>query len=424
MTMKREQLLHTPEGVRDIYSEECQKKNKIQNDLKRVLQLYGYKDIQTPTFEFFNIFNQERGTVSSTQMYKFFDRNNNTLVLRPDMTPSIARSVAKYYENEKMPIRLSYMGNTFLNFGGYQGKLNEMTQIGAELMNIDSADADAEIIVMVVDCFLAAGLKEFRIDIGQADFFKGLMEEANLDDEIENAIRDLIENKNSFGLSQLVEEKVKNEETKAVLLKFNELFGGEDILDMAKTVTQNKKSLAAIERLEKVYRIVKDYGYEKYVTFDLGMLSRYEYYTGMILKGYTYGTGDAIAKGGRYDNLLGQFGMDAPAIGFCISIDQLLMALSRQKIEIPVENDTTLIVFDRPVQAAAIQIATAFRREGKIVELQKKDKDCPIEKFEQYAEKEQMKKMIYVRQDKTIKQIDMEIKAVTLVSLDGFWKGL
>ncbi len=422
--MRKEQLLHTPEGVRDIYSEECQKKNKLQHDLRKVLKLYGYKDIQTPTFEFFNIFNQERGSVKSTEMYKFFDRNNNTLVLRPDMTPSIARSVAKYYEDEKMPIRLSYMGNTFLNLGGYQGKLNEKTQIGAELMNIDSADADAEIIVMVVDCLLAAGLKEFRVDIGQADFFKGLMEDTNLDSETEEAIKDFIENKNSFGLAQFLEKHVKNEETKAVLSQFNELFGGEDVLEKAKTLTKNERALAAIERLEKVYRIVKDYGYENYVTFDLGMLSRYEYYTGVILKAYTYGTGDAIATGGRYDNLLRQFGMDAPAIGFGIVIDQLLMALSRQKIEIPVENNTTLVVFDRPAQAAAIQIATAFRKAGQIVELQKKDRNCKIEVFERYAQREQMKKMIYVREDKTVKQIDMDIKAVTLVSLDGFQKGL
>lgn len=422
--MRREQLLHTPEGVRDIYNEECQKKNKLQHDLKKVLKLYGYKDIQTPTFEFFNIFNQERGSVKSTQMYKFFDRNNNTLVLRPDMTPSIARSVAKYYENETMPIRLAYMGNTFLNLGGYQGKLNEMTQIGAELMNIDSADADAEIIVMVVDCLLAAGLKEFRVDLGQADFFNGLMEEASLDKETEEEIKTLVENKNSFGLSQLVDEKVKSDEMKAVLLKFNELFGGEETLEMAKTLTKNKKSLAAIERLEKVYDIVKDYGYEQYVTFDFGMLSRYEYYTGLILKAYTYGTGDAIATGGRYDTLLSQFGMDAPAIGFGIIIDQLLMALSRQKIEIPIENNTTLVVFDRPVQAAAIQIATTLRKEGKVVELLKKDRNCPIDRFERYAKGEQMKQMIYVREDKTVKKVDLEIDAVTLVSLDGFQKGM
>ena len=94
-----EKLLHTPEGVRDIYDRECKTKNSIESRLGHVMELFGYQEIETPTFEFFDVFNHETGTVSSREMYKFFDRNNDTLVLRPDMTPSIARSVAKYYSD-------------------------------------------------------------------------------------------------------------------------------------------------------------------------------------------------------------------------------------------------------------------------------------------------------------------------------------
>ena len=108
-------LLHTPEGVRDIYDGEYNQKIKIEEQLLEVLKLYGYKRIQTPMFEFFDIFNRDKGSVSSKEMYKFFDREGNTLVLRPDMTPSIARCVAKYYEEEELPIRLCYKGNTFIN---------------------------------------------------------------------------------------------------------------------------------------------------------------------------------------------------------------------------------------------------------------------------------------------------------------------
>ena len=111
----KEKLLHTPEGVRDIYNSECKKKTALERKLHQVLALYGYQDIETPAFEFFDIFNSDTGTVSSREMFKFFDRDNNTLVLRPDMTPSIARSVAKYYSDCDFPLRLSYVGNTFLN---------------------------------------------------------------------------------------------------------------------------------------------------------------------------------------------------------------------------------------------------------------------------------------------------------------------
>ena len=76
--------------------------------------------------------------------------------------------------------------------------------------------------------------------------------------------------------------------------------------------------------LKKLYEVLKAYGVEKYISFDLGMLSKYHYYTGVIFKAFSYGVGDAIVKGGRYDKLLGCFGKSAPAIGFAVVIDDLL----------------------------------------------------------------------------------------------------
>jgi ATP phosphoribosyltransferase regulatory subunit len=152
-------LLHTPVGVRDIYSDECYNKICIQNKIHNVFKSYGYSDIQTPTFEFFDIFNKERGSVASKNMYKFFDREGYTLVLRPDMTPSIARAAAKYYQDECMPIRLCYVGNAFINNSEYQGKLKEFTQIGSEFLGDNTSDADAEVIVMVIESLLESGLQ-------------------------------------------------------------------------------------------------------------------------------------------------------------------------------------------------------------------------------------------------------------------------
>ena len=143
-------LLHTPEGVRDIYNSECEKKIFLQDLLHDTIKKYGYHAIQTPTFEYFDIFSREIGTTPSKELYKFFDKEGETLVLRPDITPSVARCVAKYYMDEENPIRLSYMGNTFINQANYQGRLKETTQIGAELINDDSVYADGEIIALVI----------------------------------------------------------------------------------------------------------------------------------------------------------------------------------------------------------------------------------------------------------------------------------
>ena len=108
-------LLHTPEGVRDIVGEECKQKFYLNHRLTRLLSSYGYDPIQTPVFEFSQIFGQEIGTTSDKDLYKFFDREGNTLALRPDFTPSVARASAKYFSTESAPLRLFYRGEVFHN---------------------------------------------------------------------------------------------------------------------------------------------------------------------------------------------------------------------------------------------------------------------------------------------------------------------
>ncbi len=383
----KNQLLHTPEGVRDIYNEECERKLVLQEKLHHVLKQYGYQDIQTPMFEFFDVFGKERGSVISKEMYKFFDREGNTLVLRPDITPSIARSAAKYYMDEEMPLRFCYIGNTFINNSSYQGRMKECTQLGCELIGDETEDADGEMIAVIIRCLLASGLTEFQVELGEADFFRGLIEEADIEEEIEWKLRELIENKNYFGVEELLEGENISKEKIATFLKLQELFGSVEKLSQARALTENKLAQKAIERLEKIYHILELYGLEKYISFELGMLGRYKYYTGILFKGYTYGTGDMIVTGGRYNNLLKQFGKDAPSIGFAINLDQLLLALSRQKIKVPIKEDTILVLYELEDRKQGILLAEQLRGEGKKVVLLRKQVGNNWEDYLEYAKK-------------------------------------
>lgn len=381
-----EKLLHTPEGVRDIYGLECKKKAALEKKLHQVLALYGYQDIETPTFEFFDIFNSDTGTVSSREMFKFFDRDNNTLVLRPDMTPSIARSAAKYYSDSTFPLRLSYQGNTFLNNRSYQGKLTEKTELGAEHINDDSPEADAEAIVMMIDCFLSAGLQDFRVDIGQTEFYRGIMDELPVDDQVKKQIHAYIENKNTLGMEMLVSDLAIHENCRNILLEYNELYGDVSMLERADALAVNARCHAAIDRLKQVYQVVCQYGYEKYISFDLGMVNYFEYYTGILFRGYTYGTGDAIGKGGRYDHLLTQFGKNAPAIGFTILIDDMLSALDRQNIKISLKDFAySLLLYNQEDSAEAIAFALALRQSGVKTELSVRKKEHTEEEYVEFA---------------------------------------
>ena len=162
-------LLHTPEGVRDIYGKEYARKLAVEQKLQNAIHCFGYEDIQTPSIEFFDVFSKEIGTTPSKELYKFFDKEGNTLVLRPDFTPSIARCAAKYFMEEKVPLRFSYNGNTFTNTSNLQGKLKEVTQMGAELIGDPSVEADAEVISMVIEALKSTGLTRFQVTIGEVD---------------------------------------------------------------------------------------------------------------------------------------------------------------------------------------------------------------------------------------------------------------
>lgn len=361
-------LVHTPEGVRDIYGDEKERKTIVEGLLSEKIRGYGYRDIQTPTFEFFDVFSKEVGTTPSKELYKFFDKEGNTLVLRPDFTPSIARCAAKYFMDEDVPIRLCYQGNTFTNTSDLQGKLKEVTQMGAELIGDASVQADAEMIAMTIESLYHAGLSDFQISIGNLEYFKGICAEAGLNEETELELREYISGKNYFGAEELLENANVEKKDKELLLKVSDLFGTVQILEDAKKAASNKRSNNAIERLEKVYQTLCDYGVEKYVSFDLGMLSKYNYYTGIIFKGYTYGVGDAIVKGGRYDQLLPRFGKEAAAIGFVIVVDDLLAAMGRQNIVISGMEEPQKLYYTEADFKEKLQEAKRLRSAGRKVE--------------------------------------------------------
>ena len=410
-----QRLLHTPEGVRDIYSGEYARKKALLQKLHRVVEGYGYCDIETPTFEYFDVFSREVGTVPSRELYKFFDREGNTLVLRPDVTPSIARAVAKYFAPEDMPVRLCYMANTFINSSDFQGRLKETTQIGAELIGDGSAEADAELLALVVESLLKTGLKEFQVSIGHVDFIQSLFEATNLEDEQKEEIRTLIANRNFFGVEEILDHYEIADQVKEAFHQLPELTGGPEILADAGRIAPGEAARLAVERLRQIYDLLKIYGVEDHVTFDLSMSGSYGYYTGIIFRAYTYGTGDAVVRGGRYDHLLEKFGKKTPSIGFAIILDELMSALDRQKIKVETGH-RNLLVYTDAMEQWAISLARSFRAKGKNVEMMKRNSWDERETFEAYGKRSSVASMLYLREDRKIEVINLQTGEEKLVN--------
>ncbi len=388
-----DRLLHTPDGVRDLYGDEYERKLKLKLKLHEVFKSFDYKEIETPSFEYYDIFAGQIGITPQKELYKFFDNDNNTLVLRPDFTPSIARAAAKYFINGNSPVKLSYEGNVFSNSSSYQGKLREKTEVGAEFYGDGSLEADAEMIKLAVKLLEESGLSGFQVCIGNAVFFKGLCKDAGLEEELEKELKNRISNKNLFAAKDLLGSEGITGKKADAILKCAELFGDVSVLERAEKITENKTALNAVERLKQIYEKLKGSGFEDSITFDLGMLSQYDYYTGMIFRAYTPQIGEAVIKGGRYDDLLSKFGKDCPATGLTLSLDDICLALNNQEnasLKYPSVNDSGSSYLTFALTKGRLAFKTLERLEKIGISCEEmKDKDT--------------RKLIFVNEEKKLK---------------------
>ncbi len=377
-------LIHTPEGVRDIYSEEYKKRQYLQNRILDRIHLYGYENIQTPTFEFFDVFAKEMSMVSAKELFKFFDRDGNTLVLRPDFTPSIARACAKYFTEDIRPIRLSYLGNVFSNNSNYQGRLKETTQLGVELIGVASLEADAEILAMACESLLSVGLEEFKISIGHASILRGLVEAANFNDDEIFEIKEFVLNRNFFGLEDYLTKKNIDSDLKELFSLLRDFYSSpKEFAELKEKAKRFERLYLTFEYFEKLYNLLEAYKVSEYVSFEMGLISEHEYYTGVIFSGYTYGSGEPIVKGGRYDKLLSHFGKDAFAIGFAISVDGLQIAVDNLKISVPTEHKADVILYQKKDRANAIEKAKTYRDYGKVVQMIRYSSKEELERYKE-----------------------------------------
>ncbi|MCI8559647.1 MAG: ATP phosphoribosyltransferase regulatory subunit [Dorea sp.] len=401
-------LLHTPEGVRDIINVQCGRKHALESRILKVFHQYGYHDIQTPMFEYFDVFRKEVGTIPSKDLYKLFDKEGNTLVLRPDITPSVARAAATLFADEELPVRLCYTGNTFINHSSYQGRLREVTQMGVEFIGDDTAEADAEMLALVIESLLSVGLREFQLSVGNVDYFSSLIGDAGLDEEARERVTILINNRNYFGVEDYLEKIRVKRSSREAFASLNGLVGGLEVLKAAKETAPNSSGVMAVKRLERIYDVLKMYGMEKFITFDLSMTGGiYGYYTGIIFRGYTFGTGDAIVKGGRYDHLLEKFGKDSPSIGFAIVVDELMNAMNRQKLRGFYTRKNTMILYEDRNTKEAVLLAKDLRHKGKNVELLKKEKRKILEEYIEYGKRYYAGSLIYIRESGEITMINL-----------------
>ncbi len=349
-----------PDGVQDTLAVECYNKRKIEQYFRQTIFQAGYDEIETPEFEYLEVFQGENAQHKRENLIKFIDSNGDILVLRPEMTTPIARLAATKLTS--FPARLFYIANAYGDENAYYSSQREYTQAGVELLGDDTPEADAEVIAIAIESLQKCGLQHFQIDIGQVDFFKGLMEEAGLNDEEIETLRSYVDQKNDLAVELFLHGK--HQEGRRIdptivdtIRQLPMLYGGAEVFDAAEQLSSSQRCRNAISNLRRIYDILVAYGMQSYISVDLGMLQAIDYYSGLIFKGYCDGLGFTILSGGRYDKLLRQFGNDLPATGFAVGIKRVLIALEGQQGQLP-----TIPAMDIVIGCAPSAYQEAYRK--------------------------------------------------------------
>lgn len=334
--MKKQATITLPQGVRDILPEEARKIGSVESVLLETFDRYGFEKIITPLLEYAEVLSLGMGDALKDHVLKFIDPSTGRVIaIRPDITPQIARVVATRMRDFALPLKLCYNDNVLRYQESQDGKSREVLQIGAEYITAEaSAEADAEMIVMSIEALTKAGLKDFKIDIGDVGFLRGVLSMLDVTDEERALVKGALAIKDTSGL-ELVLNGLSTPVSSAdreLLLNLTTFYGEEEVIEKARSFTTDKASLASLSNLQRIVEIINRKGFGNLVTIDLGEVRGFDYYTGIIFEGFASGIGKPILGGGRYDTLLERYGYKAAATGFAFDVENIVAALDRKHL--------------------------------------------------------------------------------------------
>jgi ATP phosphoribosyltransferase regulatory subunit len=355
-----------PAGVADILPATAERLISLRRSLLDTMALWGYRPVHPPVMEHAEVFSRAlTGGAEELSFYKFVDPSTGrALSFRTDFTPQLARIAATRFPEAGLPLRLFYDGPVLRHVPDQRGMKRELHQVGAELMGLSDPEADAECIALLIDCLIASGLRDFRIDVGQVEFFKGIFKDVEIGEEELEKITRATARKDISELTRILRESSLPERKKALLAELPLLAGGVEVVERAQKLAESDHSRKALENLGRVLDFVRAYGLLDHITVDLGEIRGIDYYTGVIFEAFVRHVGTPLCRGGRYDGLVERYGLDLPATGLSIDLFALSEALNATSESGKNPRNGVFIINFLPKRDAALGLATALRSQN------------------------------------------------------------
>lgn len=385
-----------PEGMRDYVFKDVRRRREIENGLLRLFESRGYSEVITPVLEFYDVFCTDGGNnIPQEDLYKLFDAKGRILTLRHDMTTPIARVAATKLRDAVYPLKLYYIQNVFRSNDHLNGKRDEVTQCGIEIIGAGGQRADIEAIITAIESMRSLGVDNFQIELSHIGYFKEVAKQLpDCNEGLAEQIRSWVEMKNFAALSGALDKLDPKDKAVIAMRKLPRLFGAPSIIEEGLALAPCDSAKQPLHYLMKICRAIESLGYGEHISIDLGMVHHIGYYTGLVFKGYIAGSGDSCLAGGRYDGLLEQFGGKLPSVGFAISVDSILDTMYRHNCLKDVKSAPDLVIcYDEGFLPQAEMAFLRFTSEGMHCDI---SLISSVEESKNYAKKRGTKQLCHI----------------------------
>ena len=317
----------TPQGFRDVLAEEAVEREQIVRRVQDLFAQAGYAPIETPTLESMVVM-QEGGRIPASP-FKFFDAQGNLVTMRPDVTLQVARMCATRLGDEPGPFRFRYIQRVFREVEGQVGAdAREKKQIGIECIGLSGADADAEVVRLFLGAMNAAGVRDFKLSIATVGVLRSLLLATDAPESWKAQVLDAFHESNFVMLDQLCEAaETQNVKYAADIKRLARVRGGREAIDEARWIAAGLECTEELDAFQKTYDLLSAEGLADLIVVDFSVMSSFDYYTGMVFEAFAPGLGTPLGSGGRYDNMLGVYGVSRPAAGFAFYLEEVQAAI-------------------------------------------------------------------------------------------------
>jgi len=347
-----------PAGAKDVLPVEAEELRELEGRIRAVAAAFGYREVMTPVLELAEVLDRaQEGGVGPA--FRLFDDHGRVLVLRPDLTIPVARLVATRLADHPGPVRVAYLARVFRPPPAGRAQAAEERQAGAELVGAGGAEADAEVIGLLVSALAAAGLGDARVAVGDVSLTAAVLDGLGASEARRERLRSAASARNLVAWRRAARDLDLADPGRTLLAELPSLRGGEEVLERVADAVPSAEP--ACGRLARLLDLVAAHGAGEAVMIDLGVLRDWAYYSGVVFEAYAPGVGAPVAVGGRYDRMAGRFGRARPAVGFTITLERLHRAVAGQRPEEAPPRDGVVLVGGMDDDLAA---ARAMRAAG------------------------------------------------------------